>query len=76
MPSDVGLEPEPQEPSVAVVGQSGVGNGKVQRHVGHGQSNAPELLRPLPDEAGLDGIGTVRADRFHSHRLVEQRPGQ
>ena len=71
----VGLEPEPQEPSVAIIGQSGVGDGQFS-DVGRGQRSAPKPLRPLPDEACLDGIRTVRADRLHSHRLVEQRTSQ
>ena len=71
----VGLEAEPQEPPIAVVGEGGIGDGQI-RDVGWGQRNPPELFRPLPDEPRLHGIRTIGADGLHPHRLAEQRPAQ
>ena len=40
------------------------------------QSDLSEPLRPLSDEARLDGANTVRANGLNPHRLAEQWPRQ
>ena len=71
----MGLEAETKEPSVAVVGEGGVGDLQI-REVVRGQGDAAKPFRPQADEASLPSVGAVRANGLDPDRLVEQRAGE
>ena len=71
----IGLEAEAQEPSVAVEGRSGVGDGQAGEVVG-GERDLTEPLGLLAHEADHAESGTVRADGHHPHGLAEQGAGE
>ena len=71
----IGLQGDPQEPPVAIVGERRV----CDRQVGdviRGERDPAEPLRTPADESQDPDAKPIRANRLYLHRLTEQRPGQ
>ena len=71
----VRLEPEAEQPCIAVVGEGPVGDGEARDVLGR-QRDPTEPFRPDPDQAGIPCVGAVRMDGLDPHGLVEELAGE
>ena len=71
----VGLDPEPQQRPVPVVGRDRGADLEVG-DLGGREDDPPEPLAPDLDDPDRQRADAVRRDRLHPHRFREHRPGE
>ena len=69
------MQPQPEQPSVSVVGEYRLSDGQICDVV-RCQRDSAESLRAYSDQADVPGVETVRTYGFHPHRFAELRPCQ